>query len=778
MKSTTRAGWRLLSGVALFGLTIGAARAQCPATAATCTPGAASSTFAGAVNGGILNVSLGSLNNTTLGYTQGYRDYGCGRPTGTPTVPAATLNVGQTYTLTVRTPSVTGSSAETTLAWIDYSNDGAFDASELIMSSSNVMGTHTATFTPPGLATQNVPLRLRVSSDEAFSPTPTPCSTPVFSQVEDYSVVLTANTSPPTAVFTTNGTTTCTGTVQFTDQSQNLPRSWDWDFGDGTAHSNLQNPSHTYTMPGTYSVTLTTTNAAGTATSAATVITYLGTAPVAASCSPGTTNYFGGYGVVRFRLNTIDNASADGSAGYQDFSCPQRTTVVSGNAYPMTITTGGTNAHALRVYLDGDNNGIFIPAEKVYENLSAPVGGLTAQLLVPGNVTTGVPLRLRVVADFVGATLDPCLPRTNGQDEDYAVTVAPITTAPTVDFTSDYVAGNCVNPVTFADASTGIDGTSTWDWNFGDGSAHSAQQNPTHQYATTGTYTVALRVTNAIGSTTATKTNYVTVQVPCLMYCSSNGVGPPNMNGGFQDTPFWITSVGVTAATADANGRTYRPFRNATSTTTPAPNGYGNYTGLTDTLRQAQQHVMTIVSNITPTHHVTVWIDGNHDGIFDNAAERVVNYTGTGTTSYVQPMTIPSGFQLGTTRMRVQAVVNGNSATNSCAQNLQNAEIEDYSVFILPFILGTRAADALPGLSIYPNPTADGRLTLALDGAAGSGACAATVQDLLGAALLQTALRLDGRPAALDLSALPKGVYVLRLCDAQGRTALRRVVRD
>jgi len=44
--------------------------------------------------------------------------------------------------------------------------------------------------------------------------------------------------------------------VNFIDLSLVGPISWDWDFGDGSLHSILQNPSHTYTAPGSYPVTL------------------------------------------------------------------------------------------------------------------------------------------------------------------------------------------------------------------------------------------------------------------------------------------------------------------------------------------------------------------------------------------------------------------------------------------------------------------------------------------------------------------------------------------
>ena len=51
-------------------------------------------------------------------------------------------------------------------------------------------------------------------------------------------------------------------TVNFTDQSTGDITSWSWDFGDG-ATSTEQNPSHTYTDPGTYTVSLTVTGPGG-----------------------------------------------------------------------------------------------------------------------------------------------------------------------------------------------------------------------------------------------------------------------------------------------------------------------------------------------------------------------------------------------------------------------------------------------------------------------------------------------------------------------------------
>jgi PKD repeat protein len=68
---------------------------------------------------------------------------------------------------------------------------------------------------------------------------------------------------PPTANFVgtpTAGTEPLT--VNFTDLSSGGPTAWQWNFGDGKT-STLQNPSHIYTAAGTYTVSLTASNAGG-----------------------------------------------------------------------------------------------------------------------------------------------------------------------------------------------------------------------------------------------------------------------------------------------------------------------------------------------------------------------------------------------------------------------------------------------------------------------------------------------------------------------------------
>ncbi|MET1063489.1 MAG: PKD domain-containing protein [Arthrobacter sp.] len=66
--------------------------------------------------------------------------------------------------------------------------------------------------------------------------------------------------------------------VSFTDTSIGAPTSWAWAFGDGGT-STTRNPSYTYTTPGTYTATLTATNAGGSTTASKTITVSPGSTP-------------------------------------------------------------------------------------------------------------------------------------------------------------------------------------------------------------------------------------------------------------------------------------------------------------------------------------------------------------------------------------------------------------------------------------------------------------------------------------------------------------------
>ncbi len=79
---------------------------------------------------------------------------------------------------------------------------------------------------------------------------------------------------------------------------------------------------------------------------------------------------------------------------------------------------------------------------------------------------------------------------------------------PVANFTANTTNGTTSQAIQFTDNSTGI--PSSWAWEFGD-DATSTEQNPTHEYTKSGTYTITLTVTNTAGSSTETMTNYITI---------------------------------------------------------------------------------------------------------------------------------------------------------------------------------------------------------------------------------------------------------------------------
>src|SRR5688572_18001576 len=639
----------------LVGLVTTSGYGQCP-IANTCTPGNAPAGNL-AFGAGIFNVNVnnGAINNTTPGASQGYQNYSC-------TI-GATLLPGVTYPISIQTNTATNAINENVRVWIDYNNDGTFNATSELAFSSNSAKTHAGTFTIPTTATLNAPLRMRVSADLFNVAVPTPCSTPQYSQVEDYRITVNQNTNAPIAEFSASATTTCSPTVTFTDLSQNGPTSWLWNFGDPTSGANntstLQNPSHTFSGPGTYTITLTATNANGPNTITKTnFITYHNNVPVAAACSPQPVLNCCGYGITNVNLGNglMTNASADGSAGYQNFTCTKSASVIAGNSYSLALTSG-SNPQDTRVYIDLNNDGNFTgPNEMVFELLNRinPTGTIT----IPGTSNINVPLRMRIISDEIGSSFNSCTGLQSGQAEDYTLIITPNPNPPVANFTSNYATA-CDTVVQFTDLSTNA--PTTWLWNFGDPTSGanntSTLPNPIHTYRNAGTYTVTLTASNSNGPNTVTKTNYITVIKPCVLYCASTGHTNNNL---------FISNVSLST------------LNNAS---TQAVGGYSNFTSQSATVIRGSTATLTVTrSGIITNSSVSAWIDYNRNGTFE-AIERVMAVSGTSAPA-TTTFTVPATAVLGATRMRVMTFSNFTPPTNPCLQNQNSMEVEDYTIQI------------------------------------------------------------------------------------------------
>jgi len=174
---------------------------------------------------------------------------------------------------------------------------------------------------------------------------------------------------PPVADFTASDTDIDEGdSVTFTDTSTNNPTSWSWTFEGGTpGTSTAQNPTVTYNTEGTYNVTLTATNSAG--SDGETKIDYITvTAPPP---TVGNTTVFG-------------STSVSTSRRAMPFTMPENGNITSVAMYHV----GGSGSMILGVY-DGEG----LPANRLGVTASTAInsgaGWQTINLTGPAYVAGG-----------------------------------------------------------------------------------------------------------------------------------------------------------------------------------------------------------------------------------------------------------------------------------------------------------------------------------------------------------------------------------------------------
>ncbi len=297
--------------------------------------------------------------------------------------------------------------------------------------------------------------------------------------------------------------------VQFTDASENGPTAWHWEFGDGTT-STEQNPAHTYENAGSYTVTLTATNADGADTATAAIEV---TEPIQPPASEGVSVLFadfdeGGEGVAYHDTTPTNEEFCDYrttavDVGMRDWTpYPLVTAIVEGEwlRYTMDIPEAGTYEAHFSVYSPEPGRSITISVDGVEAG--------TAE--IPEGPDWQTPTEAVCTVAFETAGQHQVTLQFNGGDfnAEYFELVPAGAIAPIAGYSSDIQTGDAPLTVQFTDVSE--NSPTEWYWEFGDGTT-ATEQNPLHTYEGAGTYTVSLTATNEGGSTTETKVDYITV---------------------------------------------------------------------------------------------------------------------------------------------------------------------------------------------------------------------------------------------------------------------------
>lgn len=110
---------------------------------------------------------------------------------------------------------------------------------------------------------------------------------------------------------------------------------------------------------------------------------------------------------------------------------------------------------------------------------------------------------------------------------------------PIAAFSADVDSGEAPLTVNFTNTS---ESTTGYDWDFGDGSAHSSDMNPSHEYTTGGNFTVTLTASNDCGDDIATHN----IIVSCPEVSANFTMGPSTTGEAPLNVTFTSTSVGAT----------------------------------------------------------------------------------------------------------------------------------------------------------------------------------------------------------------------------------------
>ncbi|MDX5443216.1 MAG: GEVED domain-containing protein, partial [Hymenobacteraceae bacterium] len=374
--------------------------------------------------------NLGSGCSNTLGNS--YSRYPA---TGNTT---ATLVQGTTYTIRVALPRPGIISA-----WLDYNQNGVFEATEWTQVSTSAPSNTwaTATITVPASApTGTILMRIRSRSTGSPNGATDGCTNFLSGETEDYPVTISAPlncTSAPAPGSISGDLSACSGkNATLTVSGYDLGTFLQWQFSSDSLTWNdvsgaVQPLYTTQVLAATYyRVKVSCANSS--------FVSY--TTPVKVTLKPGTdcpcdvnlhSSFCNEINDVVIQNTSLSNlntgcASTHGQ-GYSRYAASGNTTATlsQGSTYSISVTT--LTGSIISVWFDYNRNGIFEASEwtQVTTGSSASVPAV-ASFTVPTTAATGYMLmRIRSRTGLSNGANDACTTFGSGETEDYTVTIAP-----------------------------------------------------------------------------------------------------------------------------------------------------------------------------------------------------------------------------------------------------------------------------------------------------------------------------------------------------------------
>lgn len=319
-------------------------------------------------------------------------------------------------------------------------------------------------------------------------------------------VTVTVNALP---VANFSSTTACFNSpTMFTDLSTGNPTSWNWSFPNAIPSSSTsQNPAPTYIADGTYTATLTVTNANGCQDITSMTVTVNPLPFANFSSTPvcvGTPSCFND-------LTTISSGTITGwSWNFGDPSCPNNIsnvqspchTYCASGIYTVILTATSSNGCQSTTNLQATVNAVpvaaFTASNVCLNALTVFANGSTNAVLWAwdfGDTNTSTQQNPSHTYLAYGTYIVTLIATSGAGCADTIMDTLTVYPLPVVNFAGDSV---CVGEITsFTDLSFIPSGNiSTWNWNFDDpasgGNNTSTLQNPTHIFTASGNYNVTL----------------------------------------------------------------------------------------------------------------------------------------------------------------------------------------------------------------------------------------------------------------------------------------------
>jgi hypothetical protein len=579
------------------------------------------------------------------------------------------LTAGNTYTLS--TNAIINASYGNAVmgAWIDYNQNAQFDSNEYIyLGYGGSSGTYSASFNVPITALAG-DIRIRLKFDEYYAdPTTTidPClnnNNAYVGQILDYKVNMTAapacSGAPNAGDATSTQTAVCQNVSYTLDlinndavggvsyQWQSSPNNSTWS-NMGAAQNTIPYTIATQSITSYYRCITTCTSAALSGTS--TAVTVNQNLPTTCYCTPENISCTGS-NITNVTFESISDVPVCAGYGYSDNTIVASTASLTANqTYSISIDLFAQGAPGqVALWIDYDQNGFFELNEYTYVGVLG-TGTMTTNIAVPYSAVGGATrMRIKLETMYVNPyDLDPCIANSSsGQTIDYSINITPAASCSGSPNAGDAIVSDatvCENkPYTLNLNNNDMVGNISYQW-----------QSSPDNIIWTNLGSIQMFVPYTV------LTQSVTTYYRCITTCTSSALS--GTSTAIAVTQNAVTDCYCVPGPMDCTGSDLISFVGFGTIANPSScgtDGYQDFTSLTPAIVNAgQTYTLTTVLGYSYSEKVSVWIDYNHNGIFE-ASEYTYMGSNSGNDTIKNTISIPLTASLGNARMRVRNVSTG-----------------------------------------------------------------------------------------------------------------------